>query len=139
MSATIISPSQTNKINTNDQSSCPICYEQKDLEKLECGHQVHEKCLRKHFKQECPLCRRPHKFPVSGKLVVEQEKKSPVVRKLADIYNELRKQQRSTERSIERAIERSIERRTEIVDSENSDDGSRDLDDEDSDAIDYDL
>lgn len=136
MSSTIISPSQTIKPNANDQSSCPICYEQKDLEKLECGHQVHEKCLRKHFKQECPLCRRPHKFPVSGKLVVEQEKKKgPVVRKLADIYNELRKQQRSSER----ISERSSERRTEIDNSENSDDSSRDLEDEDSDAIDYDL
>jgi len=39
---------------------CVICLEEtKDELELDCKHHFHVTCLQQHFKQECPLCRRP--------------------------------------------------------------------------------
>ncbi len=40
--------------------SCGVCFENLDDTKpLACGHRIHDKCLEKHFKPECPVCKRP--------------------------------------------------------------------------------
>jgi hypothetical protein len=47
---------------------CPICLEILGNEKpLACGHWVHIECLRKHFKPECPMCRKKLDIKVEGK------------------------------------------------------------------------
>lgn len=33
---------------------------------LKCGHTFHKKCISKHFKQECALCRAPHTLEITG-------------------------------------------------------------------------
>lgn len=42
------------------ENVCPVCYEHliDGVEILECGHSIHITCLEKHFKAECPLCRK---------------------------------------------------------------------------------
>ena len=35
---------------------------------LECGHWIHKKCVEKHFKPECPVCRKPLNIKVKGTL-----------------------------------------------------------------------
>jgi transposase-like protein len=50
--------------------SCVLCFDplQQDTRiLLECKHDMfHKTCLLKHFKSECPLCRHPHHFKVTG-------------------------------------------------------------------------
>jgi hypothetical protein len=46
---------------------CAICYGKLGDEKsLECGHWLHMSCVQKHFKPECPLCRKPLNIKVYG-------------------------------------------------------------------------
>ena len=47
---------------------CPVCYYSMNKEKnpLTCGHWVHLKCVKRHFKPECPICRHPLKIKVTG-------------------------------------------------------------------------
>jgi hypothetical protein len=49
---------------------CPICYKHMGKTKKPlsgCGHWMHFSCLKKHFKQECPICRAPqHDVKVVG-------------------------------------------------------------------------
>ena len=49
------------------KTDCPICLEHTD-DTLECGHKIHLECVKKHFKPECPVCRKPLNITVSGKL-----------------------------------------------------------------------
>jgi hypothetical protein len=47
--------------DTYVENSCPICYDPLvDVEALDCGHKIHTACLEKHFKAECPICRKKH-------------------------------------------------------------------------------
>lgn len=44
-----------------------------DTVMLECKHVFHKECLRRHFKQACPLCNAPqHRITVTGKLPSEE-------------------------------------------------------------------
>lgn len=48
---------------------CPVCYyEMNDKTSLNCGHWVHNKCVLKSGKKECPICRKPVK--VTGKVKI---------------------------------------------------------------------
>jgi hypothetical protein len=48
---------------------CIICTEKiKDNEPLSCGHWIHISCIEKHFKPECPVCRKPQNIKVFGKI-----------------------------------------------------------------------
>ncbi len=49
---------------------CAVCYEPLgDTETMECGHRIHLKCLERHFKPECPVCKTPHTLvPPKGEL-----------------------------------------------------------------------
>jgi len=50
---------------------CIICTEKLGDEKpLECGHFMHLDCVKKHFKPECPLCRRVLNIKVTGTLPI---------------------------------------------------------------------
>jgi len=48
--------------------SCVICLENLNENDvlLACNHKFHLSCLQRHFRADCPLCRRPHSFPVYG-------------------------------------------------------------------------
>lgn len=50
-------------------TDCPICYEslQNEPAPLRCGHWLHLSCVRRHFKPECPICRRGLDITVTGK------------------------------------------------------------------------
>lgn len=49
------------------EEDCVICYEKlENVEPLLCGHIIHLSCVKKHFKPECPLCRKPLNIEVSG-------------------------------------------------------------------------
>lgn len=49
------------------EEDCPVCYEKlKNVEPLSCGHIVHLSCVKKHFKPECPLCRKSLDIKVNG-------------------------------------------------------------------------
>jgi hypothetical protein len=46
---------------------CPICTEKiGDEDILECGHWIHISCVKKHFKPECPVCRKSLNIEVEG-------------------------------------------------------------------------
>lgn len=47
---------------------CPVCLDKFTPEDkpLECGHWIHKKCVEKHFKPECPVCRKPLNIKVNG-------------------------------------------------------------------------
>jgi hypothetical protein len=48
---------------------CAICYNKMtDVKPLECGHWIHLECVKKHFKPECPMCRRKLNIQVTGSL-----------------------------------------------------------------------
>jgi Ring finger domain len=48
---------------------CIICTEKMDEKNpLECGHWIHIECVRKHFKPECPICRKRLNMTVTGVL-----------------------------------------------------------------------
>jgi hypothetical protein len=49
-------------------SDCIICYETLSITEppLPCGHYLHLACVKKHFKPECPLCRKPLNITVQG-------------------------------------------------------------------------
>ena len=53
---------------SESKEHCIICYENlsKDDKKQSCGHRFHQKCLEKHFKPECPLCRAKLDFIPKG-------------------------------------------------------------------------
>jgi hypothetical protein len=52
---------------TTKPDDCIICYEKLEQEHpLECGHWIHTSCAEKHFKPECPVCRRPLSITVTG-------------------------------------------------------------------------
>jgi hypothetical protein len=47
---------------------CPICLDKlNESNPLQCGHWVHMSCLKKHFKPECPICRKKLDIIVEGK------------------------------------------------------------------------
>lgn len=48
--------------------NCILCLEHIDISEkpLICGHKFHIECLKKHFKPECPLCRRTIEIDVTG-------------------------------------------------------------------------
>jgi hypothetical protein len=48
--------------------NCILCLEDIDASEnpLECGHKLHIECVKKHFKPECPICRKPLNITVSG-------------------------------------------------------------------------
>lgn len=47
--------------------SCILCCLPLEDEKaLECGHWLHLECVKKHFKPECPICRRALSIKVNG-------------------------------------------------------------------------
>ena len=48
--------------------NCILCLEKMNASEnpLECGHKLHLECVKKHFKPECPICRRPLNITVSG-------------------------------------------------------------------------
>lgn len=49
-------------------TDCPVCMEDLTDEEnaLQCGHWVHIKCVKRHFKPECPVCRHPLNIIVHG-------------------------------------------------------------------------
>ena len=103
--------------------TCSVCYE-KSPTILQCNHCVCKECIGKHFKQECPVCRKPHVFPVSGKVPIDIPKK--VIKKsLMDIYTEMRIKQKEEENFAQRSGYES--------------DGSQDIEDSNSDCVDYDY
>lgn len=40
---------------------CPVCYEEREMESLRCGHKLCDSCRDKWFKTSptCPICRTP--------------------------------------------------------------------------------
>lgn len=47
--------------------TCILCCESMNEKKpLECGHWLHLKCVEKHFKPECPICRKHLDIKVTG-------------------------------------------------------------------------
>jgi hypothetical protein len=48
------------------ESECPICLEN-TIDTLECGHKIHIECVKKHFKPECPVCKKTLSIKVNGK------------------------------------------------------------------------
>lgn len=59
--------SYTNNYTCNHDSSCAICLDSilPAEEKIAC-HPVHVSCVKKHFKPECPVCRRVLDIAVTG-------------------------------------------------------------------------
>lgn len=57
-----------NKFNLEKPNECPVCYESLDnVEKpIICGHWLHESCITRHFRSECPVCRCPLDIEVFG-------------------------------------------------------------------------
>lgn len=55
-------------VNIEKPDECPVCFESLENQKtpLICGHWVHLSCIEKHFKAECPICRRPLEMEVYG-------------------------------------------------------------------------
>lgn len=51
---------------SNIDSDCVICLEKNNEDPLICGHRIHISCIKKHFKPECPLCRRKLNIKVNG-------------------------------------------------------------------------
>lgn len=102
---------------------CSVCYEKSPII-LQCNHCVCRECIGKHFKQECPVCRKPHVFPVSGKVPIDTPKKGK--RSLMEIYTEMRNKQKEEERIF-----------AEKTGYES--DGSQDVKDSNSDCADYDY
>ena len=50
-------------------NDCPVCYDPIISEiPLPCGHLIHKRCVQKHFRPECPLCRAPVNFEVYGEM-----------------------------------------------------------------------
>lgn len=50
-----------------EEEQCILCLEKMINETpLNCGHVFHIDCIRKHFKPECPLCRKEHNIDVLG-------------------------------------------------------------------------
>lgn len=49
---------------------CPVCLEgfTNGDKPLDCGHWIHKKCVEKHFKPECPVCRKPLNIKVKGRM-----------------------------------------------------------------------
>lgn len=115
--------------NQKVEDSCSVCYE--DLQSVLDCHVVCGGCVKKHFKQECPVCRKRHVFPISGSPPVPEydekdgdtgeEKNKP--KSLSQIYAELRKKQKEEEKCV--------------LEDDASDD--KDVSDDDSDEYDYDL
>jgi hypothetical protein len=55
--------------NMEKPEDCIICYDKLGQEKpLPCGHYTHMACLKKHFKPECVMCRRPLNIKVTGQV-----------------------------------------------------------------------
>jgi hypothetical protein len=48
--------------------NCILCLEDIDPSEnpLVCGHKLHLECVKKHFKPECPICRRRLNISVNG-------------------------------------------------------------------------
>ena len=48
--------------------NCILCLEELKISEppLICGHRFHIECVKKHFKPECPVCRRIINIDVSG-------------------------------------------------------------------------
>ena len=47
------------KFIADKPDNCIICIESlTEVDILECGHWIHLDCVKKHFKPECPLCRK---------------------------------------------------------------------------------
>lgn len=57
-----ISKSKSRRSPTIEYLECCICYSKdSEVKQLQtCQHTVHYECLSKHFKPECPVCRRPN-------------------------------------------------------------------------------
>ncbi len=56
------------------EEKCVCCLEELELiEPLICGHRVHDECLRKHFRPECPICRMKLNIVVSGTIPEDDE------------------------------------------------------------------
>lgn len=57
-------------MNLEKPDTCILCCDAlgKEEKPLECGHWMHLACVQKHFKPECPLCRRRLDIRVSGTL-----------------------------------------------------------------------
>lgn len=54
------------------EDRCPVCFEDID-EFLDCGHWVHEECVAKSFRAECPICRKPVDIDVQEKPHFEED------------------------------------------------------------------
>jgi hypothetical protein len=55
------------EIAETQKDDCCICLEPNiDEFELPCKHSVHKSCLQKHFKPECPVCRRLVRISVNG-------------------------------------------------------------------------
>jgi hypothetical protein len=54
---------------------CIVCTEKLGEEEkvLDCGHWVHLLCIQKHFKPECPICRKPLNITVNGTIPRPEE------------------------------------------------------------------
>ena len=50
--------------------NCILCLEDIDASEnpLDCGHKLHLECVKKHFKPECPICRRRLNISVNGSI-----------------------------------------------------------------------
>lgn len=54
--------------NNKKPEDCIICLDPlSDKDILECGHKIHLECVKKHFKPECPICRKQLNIKVTGK------------------------------------------------------------------------
>lgn len=60
--------SNKRKFTQEKPDECIVCRDSLDNneESLICGHWIHLKCLQRHFKAECPICRHPLNIVVSG-------------------------------------------------------------------------
>lgn len=124
----------TNELDT-DVNTCSVCYENVDSV-LEC-HVVCGACVEKHFKKECPVCRKKHTLPISGVPPVSLEtlvpEKNSKPQTLSEIYAAMRKIQKEKEKISDGAND-------EENDSENtSEDMSQDISEDMSEEYDYDL
>ena len=65
----INSPAREPEEKVENIETCILCtntLSPKDI--LSCGHKMHMACVKKHFKPECPVCRRKLNIVVTGQL-----------------------------------------------------------------------
>jgi hypothetical protein len=118
-------------------TDCSICLNHdSELDiTLDCGHIFHQKCISKHFKQECALCRAPHNLEITG------SRPSDVFDALGDISKEGKKETLSSiyKRMLAERKAEYDKIKNDLAGSEADESVGTDLEDELSDYADHDA